>query len=84
MKDRALRVVGFDCAEEEHVAVLLDEEGEQERQETVQNRAGPDPGVSGAADADGGRGRGARRGRVSRSGLTGVWWSRRRSGWAAR
>lgn len=38
MKDRALRVVGFDCAEEEHVAVLLDEEGEQERQETVQNR----------------------------------------------
>jgi hypothetical protein len=33
-----LRVVGFDCAEEEHVAVLLGLEGEQERQLTVQNR----------------------------------------------
>jgi transposase len=38
MKEPGLRVVGFDCAEEEHVAVLLDAEGEQERHLTVENR----------------------------------------------
>jgi len=38
VKGLTLRVVGFDCAEEEHVAVLLDRDGEQERQLTVQNR----------------------------------------------
>jgi len=31
MKGPGFRVVGFDCAEEEHVAVLLDEAGEHER-----------------------------------------------------
>jgi len=33
-----VRVVGFDCAEEEHVGVLLDEDGEFERRVAVENR----------------------------------------------
>jgi transposase len=37
MKD-SVRVVGFDCAEEEHVGVLLDEGGEQELEVAVANR----------------------------------------------
>lgn len=38
MKTREVRVVGFDCAEEEHVAVLLDERGEPAKRLTVTNR----------------------------------------------
>lgn len=38
VKGSQVRVVGFDCAEEEHVAVLLDEQGEFERRVTVENR----------------------------------------------
>ena len=38
MKSQAARVVGFDCAEEDHVAVLLDERGELEQRLTVRNR----------------------------------------------
>ena len=39
MKDPGFQVVGFDCSEEEHVAVLLDEAGEQEWQvKTVNQR----------------------------------------------
>ena len=38
MKSQAARVVGFDCGEEEHVAVLLDERGEPEQRLTVRNR----------------------------------------------
>jgi transposase len=38
VKDTVLRVVGFDCAEEVHVGVLLDSEGEQEQRLTVDNR----------------------------------------------
>ena len=37
MKGR-VRVVGFDCAEDEHVAVLLDEEGAFEKRVRVVNR----------------------------------------------
>jgi len=38
VKEPASRVVGFDCAEEEHCAVLLSQEGEHDQQFTVQNR----------------------------------------------
>lgn len=38
MADLQVRVVGFDCAEEEHVAVLLDEAGAEARRLTVTNR----------------------------------------------
>lgn len=38
MKERQKRIVGFDCAEEEHVAVLLSEEGEFESRAKVVNR----------------------------------------------
>ncbi len=38
MKGIEFRVVGFDCAEEEHVAVLLDEDGEFERRVKTVNR----------------------------------------------
>jgi len=38
MKGLEFRVVGFDCAEEEHVAVLLDEDGEFERRVKTVNR----------------------------------------------
>ena len=38
MQRAGSRVVGFDCAEEEHVAVLLDEEGEVEQRFKVVNR----------------------------------------------
>jgi transposase len=38
MQRAGFRVVGFDCAEEEHVAVLLDEKGEVEQRFKVVNR----------------------------------------------
>ncbi len=38
MKGPEKRVVGFDCAEEEHVAVVLDEDGDFERRLNVGNR----------------------------------------------
>lgn len=36
-KDRDIRVVGFDCAEEKHAVVLLDSEGGLERKMSVEN-----------------------------------------------
>lgn len=38
METSRIRVVGFDCAEEEHSAVLLNEEGEFESRMTIVNR----------------------------------------------
>ena len=38
MKGSVARVIGFDCAEDEHVAVLLDDLGEQEQLLTMRNR----------------------------------------------
>jgi len=38
MKGSVARVIGFDCAEDEHVAVLLDDAGEQEQLLTMRNR----------------------------------------------
>jgi len=38
VKEQKVRVVGFDCAEEEHCAVLLDEDGAFESGEKVVNR----------------------------------------------
>lgn len=38
VKEREIRIVGFDCGEDEHVAVLLDEHGAFERQQSVVNR----------------------------------------------
>ena len=38
MKESGVRIVGFDCAEEEHFAVLLDEEGEIESRAKIVNR----------------------------------------------
>jgi len=38
VKDPEIRVVGFDCAEDEHVAVLLDEHGAFESRGSVVNR----------------------------------------------
>jgi transposase len=38
VKEPQVRIVGFDCAEEEHCAVLLDGDGAFERRETVVNR----------------------------------------------
>ena len=38
MQRAGFRVVGFDCAEEEHVAVVLDDDGEVEQRVKVVNR----------------------------------------------
>jgi hypothetical protein len=56
MQRAGFRVVGFDCAEEEHVAVLLDEAGEIE-QRCGWRIGGPDRGVSGEVDTGTQRGR---------------------------
>ncbi len=38
MKNKEARIVGFDCGQAEHLAVLLDEDGEIVRKERVTNR----------------------------------------------
>ena len=47
---KSQRVVGFDCAEDEHIAVLLDTDGEFSRRSSVVNEGATIRGAPGRAD----------------------------------